>query len=103
MPEVSPIATDCVGTAKKEAKRLEKEAKAAAKVSKAPVAPAGEKKVKEVKEKKEAEPEFVNTTPSGQKKGERHAMRNYPNTHRRRPLPEDGRRIQPNRRRIRLV
>lgn len=31
--------------------------------------PAGEKKAKEQKEKKEAEPEFVNATPPGQKKG----------------------------------
>jgi hypothetical protein len=31
--------------------------------------PAGEKKAKEQKEKKGAEPEFINTTPPGQKKG----------------------------------
>jgi valyl-tRNA synthetase len=33
------------------------------------VTPAGAKKVKAEKEKKETEPEFVNTTPPGQKKG----------------------------------
>jgi len=42
----------------------------AAKIVKVAVStPAGEKKAKEQKEKKEAEPEFVNTTPPGQKKG----------------------------------
>ncbi|KAF7969993.1 hypothetical protein HWV62_25422 [Athelia sp. TMB] len=79
-PQVPPAAPSAQGagtdqrdpnsksSAKKEAKRLEKEAKLAAKVSKTPAAPAGEKKVKEVKKEKEAEPEFVNTTPAGQKK-----------------------------------
>ncbi|TFK37032.1 tRNA synthetases class I-domain-containing protein [Crucibulum laeve] len=52
--------------AKKEAKRLEKEAKLAAKAAKATVT--GEKKVKVEKEKKEEEPAFVNTTPKGEKK-----------------------------------
>lgn len=57
-------------SAKKKAKQLEKEAKLAAKMQKVTAAtPAGEKKAKVAKEKKEAEPEFVNTTPSGQKKG----------------------------------
>lgn len=56
--------------AKKKAKLLEKEAKLAAKVQKVAAATsAGEKKTKVTKEKKEAEPEFVNTTPPGQKKG----------------------------------
>lgn len=56
--------------AKKKAKQLEKEAKLAAKAQKVTAAtPAGEKKAKVAKEKKEAEPEFVNTTPPGQKKG----------------------------------
>ncbi|KAH7909011.1 tRNA synthetases class I-domain-containing protein [Hygrophoropsis aurantiaca] len=54
--------------AKKEAKRLEKEAKLAAKQIKVAAAtPAGEKKVKAEKEKKE-EAVFVNTTPKGEKK-----------------------------------
>lgn len=62
-------------TAKKEAKRLEKAAKFAAKSAKTPTpaaaaAPAAEKK-KPVKETKVEEPPFVNTTPAGQKKGER--------------------------------
>lgn len=59
--------------AKKEAKRLEKEAKLAAKASKAPAsAAAGEgKKAKAEKKEKEVEPEFVNTTPKGEKKGAR--------------------------------
>lgn len=57
--------------AKKEAKRLEREAKLAAKTSKVAAAtPAGEKKVKVEKEKKEEEPAFVNTTPKGEKKGD---------------------------------
>lgn len=56
--------------AKKEAKRLEKEAKLAAKQAKVAAAtPAGEKKAKVQKEKKEEEPEFVNKTPKGEKKG----------------------------------
>lgn len=56
--------------AKKEAKRLEKEAKLAAKAAKAaPTAPAGEKKAREKAAKEEVVP-FVNTTPKGQKKGE---------------------------------
>ncbi|KAF4597436.1 hypothetical protein EYR40_007895 [Pleurotus pulmonarius] len=54
--------------AKKEAKRLEKEAKLAAKVSKSSAAPGGEKKVKAEKEKKAEEAPFVNTTPMGEKK-----------------------------------
>jgi valyl-tRNA synthetase len=55
-------------TAKKEAKRLEKEAKLAAKAAKAaPVTPAGEKKAKEKSSK--SEEAFVNTTPKGEKKG----------------------------------
>lgn len=62
--------TDRCRAAKKEQKRLEKEAKLAAKTSKvAAVAPAGGKKTKAEKEKKEAEPEFVNTTVPGEKKG----------------------------------
>lgn len=56
--------------AKREAKRLEKEAKLAAKAVKGPAAPAGEKKAKIEKEKKEEEAPFVNTTPKGEKKGE---------------------------------
>jgi hypothetical protein len=56
-------------TAKKEAKRLEKEAKLAAKAAKAaPATPAGEKKAKEKASKSEEVP-FVNTTPKGEKKG----------------------------------
>jgi valyl-tRNA synthetase len=56
--------------AKKEAKRLEKEAKLAAKAAKAVASiPAGEKKAKEKVAKEEVAP-FVNTTPKGQKKGE---------------------------------
>ncbi|KIK07612.1 hypothetical protein K443DRAFT_673192 [Laccaria amethystina LaAM-08-1] len=51
--------------AKKEAKRLEKEAKLAAKSAKA--APSAEKKVKAVK-KDDTEAPFVNTTPKGEKK-----------------------------------
>ncbi|KAJ3482542.1 hypothetical protein NLI96_g6905 [Meripilus lineatus] len=56
--------------AKKEAKRLEKEAKLAAKkqAKAATSAPAGEKKAKAGKKKDEEEPEFVNTTPKGEKK-----------------------------------
>lgn len=56
---------------KKEAKRLEKEAKLAAKALKTAVIPGGEKKekVKPAKEKKEEEAPFVNTTPKGEKKG----------------------------------
>ena len=51
-------------------KLLEKEAKLAAKMQKVTAAsPPGEKKNKVAKEKKEVEPEFVNTTPPGQKKG----------------------------------
>ncbi|KAF9050760.1 valine-tRNA ligase [Hymenopellis radicata] len=54
--------------AKKEAKRLEKEAKLAAKALKNAVKPESEKKVKVEKEKKEEEAPFVNTTPKGEKK-----------------------------------
>ncbi|KAI0051297.1 hypothetical protein FA95DRAFT_1554638 [Auriscalpium vulgare] len=55
--------------AKKEAKRLEKEAKLAAKAAKVTSStPAGEKKAKAEKEKKEEEAPFVNTTPKGEKK-----------------------------------
>ncbi|KDR72774.1 hypothetical protein GALMADRAFT_252030 [Galerina marginata CBS 339.88] len=56
--------------AKKEAKRLEKEAKLAAKVAKAPAAPSADKKPKADKEKKkdDVEEPFVNTTPKGHKK-----------------------------------
>lgn len=59
-------------TAKKEAKRLEKLAKAAAKQSVAAPQNAGPKKEKKVKEKKEEQPaeEWVNPTPAGEKKGE---------------------------------
>ncbi|KAI0031097.1 tRNA synthetases class I-domain-containing protein [Vararia minispora EC-137] len=57
------------GVAKKEAKRLEKEAKLAAKSNKVGAnTSAGEKKVKVEKKKEEAESDFVNTTPPGQKK-----------------------------------
>ena len=56
--------------AKKEAKRLEKEAKLAAKAAKTPVGSAEDgKKLKAEKKEKEVEPEYVNTTPKGQKKG----------------------------------
>jgi valyl-tRNA synthetase len=55
-------------SAKKEAKRLEKEAKLAAKVAK--VTPTTEKTIKTEKEKKVEQPEFVNNTPKGEKKGE---------------------------------
>ncbi|KAF4622017.1 hypothetical protein D9613_009170 [Agrocybe pediades] len=56
--------------AKKEAKRLEKEAKLAAKAAKAGPAAASDKKPKAEKEKKEKDVEqpFVNTTPKGEKK-----------------------------------
>jgi len=59
--------------AKKEAKRLEKEAKLAAKAAKVGPTPAAasDKKPKAEKEKKEKDVEqpFVNTTPKGEKKG----------------------------------
>ena len=65
----APSVTDAT-PAKKEAKRLEKEAKLAAKQLKQPVStPAGEKKAKAEKEKTD-EPAFVNTTPKGDKKGD---------------------------------
>ena len=55
--------------AKKEAKRLEKEAKLAAKAAKVvATTPVGEKKAKEKVAKEEVVP-FVDTTPKGQKKG----------------------------------
>ncbi|EGN97199.1 hypothetical protein SERLA73DRAFT_110363 [Serpula lacrymans var. lacrymans S7.3] len=55
--------------AKKEAKRLEREAKLAAKqVKQISSTPAGEKKAKAEKEKKEDEAVFINTTPKGEKK-----------------------------------
>jgi peptidoglycan hydrolase CwlO-like protein len=56
-------------SAKKEAKRLEKEAKLAAKSQKAAVGAVTDKKAKAEKVKKEEEPAFVNTTPKGEKKG----------------------------------
>jgi len=62
--------------AKKEAKRLEKEAKLAAKAAKVPApTPTGEKKAKVEKEKKEEDAPFVNITPKGEKKG----IRAHPN------------------------
>lgn len=76
--QISPIPADPLIIAKKEAKRLEKEAKLAAKTEKvAATTPAGEKKVKVEKAKKEAEPEFVNNTPPGQKKGAHHLKASY--------------------------
>ncbi|KAF9220567.1 hypothetical protein BS17DRAFT_759161 [Gyrodon lividus] len=61
--------------AKKEAKRLEKEAKLAAKQLKQVASTtAGEKKAKAEKEKKAEEATFVNTTPSGKKKDMSHPM-----------------------------
>ncbi|KIL58640.1 hypothetical protein M378DRAFT_188200 [Amanita muscaria Koide BX008] len=56
--------------AKKEAKRLEKEAKLAAKAAKQPSTPPinGEKKQKVDKDKKDDDVVFVNTTPKGEKK-----------------------------------
>ncbi|KIY63886.1 hypothetical protein CYLTODRAFT_425719 [Cylindrobasidium torrendii FP15055 ss-10] len=54
--------------AKKEAKRLEKEAKLAAKNVKAAAKPATEKKAKPTKEKAEEAAPYVNTTPAGEKK-----------------------------------
>jgi hypothetical protein len=63
-----PFFVSSLFTAKKEAKRLEKEAKLATKVAKTPVALAGEKKAKIEKEKKDHVP-FVNITPIGEKKG----------------------------------
>ena len=59
---------------KKLAKRKENEARLALKAAKAAkaaaTAPAGEsKKAKKEKEVKEEEPEFVNNTPKGEKKG----------------------------------
>jgi valyl-tRNA synthetase len=56
-------------SAKKEAKRLEKEAKLAAKSAKTQSTPAGEKRTKVEKEKKAEDAPFVNTTPKGEKKG----------------------------------
>jgi uncharacterized membrane protein YebE (DUF533 family) len=61
-------------TAKKEAKRLEKEAKLAAKAVKNAASAAvgvvaGEKKAKAEKKKEEEETPFVNATPKGEKKG----------------------------------
>lgn len=41
----------------------------AAKVTKASISTPAAKKIKGEKEKKDAEPEFVNTTPAGEKKG----------------------------------
>ena len=57
--------------AKKEAKRLERLAKAALKSSTPTPAASGAKKEKKEKEKKEAAPieQWVNTTPPGEKKG----------------------------------
>ena len=57
--------------AKKEAKRLEKEAKLAAKAAKQPSTPPtnGEKKQRVDKDKKDTDDVFVNTTPKGEKKG----------------------------------
>lgn len=55
---------------KKEAKRLEMEAKRAAKAAKvAANAITGEKKLKEKEKKKVEDVPFVNTTPKGHKKG----------------------------------
>lgn len=58
---------------KKEAKRLEKEAKLAAKAAKMTVAaaapPGADKKAKDKKDKKDEDLPFVNTTPPGHKKG----------------------------------
>jgi valyl-tRNA synthetase len=65
----APDGAPSKNSAKKEAKRLEKEAKLAAKqVKQATSTPAGEKKAKADKEKKTEEPAFVNTTPKGEKK-----------------------------------
>lgn len=55
--------------AKKEAKRLEKEAKLAAKVAKQPQSSNGEKKQKVDKDKTDVDAPFVNVTPKGEKKG----------------------------------
>ena len=56
--------------AKKDAKRLAKEAKFAAKsAAKATTTAPGEAKAKVAKPKKEEEAPFVNTTPKGEKKG----------------------------------
>jgi valyl-tRNA synthetase len=57
-----------LNTAKREAKRLEKEVKMAAKAAKTISVPVGEKKVKGEKEK-EANAPFINNTPKGEKKG----------------------------------
>ncbi|VDB91952.1 unnamed protein product [Peniophora sp. CBMAI 1063] len=68
-PPAGGAAPNSKNAAKNEAKRLAKEAKLAAKSAKVGASTAaGEKKAKAEKEKKEAEPEFVNTTPAGQKK-----------------------------------
>ncbi|KZT01902.1 uncharacterized protein LAESUDRAFT_763338 [Laetiporus sulphureus 93-53] len=68
-PNNGGTGTPSKSAAKKEAKRLEKEAKLAAKVAKvAAASPAGEKKAKAEKEKKPEEAPFVNTTPKGAKK-----------------------------------
>jgi valyl-tRNA synthetase len=59
--------------AKKEAKRLEKEARLSAKAVKAlATTPTGEKNAKKKVAREELVP-FVNMTPKGQKKGEFHA------------------------------
>ncbi|KAK2459849.1 hypothetical protein APHAL10511_008170 [Amanita phalloides] len=67
---MSALAAPTKSAAKKEAKRLEKEAKLAAKVSKAvPVNNSdSSKKPKVDKDRKEDEAPFVNTTPKGEKK-----------------------------------
>ena len=64
-----PTPSDCSISAKKEAKRLEKEAKLAAESAKTPSTPMGEKKAKIEKAKKAEDASFVNITPKGEKKG----------------------------------
>ena len=89
--------------AKKEAKRLEKEAKLAAKTAKAPTA-TKPKAEKEKPKEKEIEQPFVNTTPKGHKKGSFRStstiiLLTIANRH----VRAHGSRLQPHRRRIRMV
>lgn len=74
IPGRRPVLNHLSPIEKKLAKKKENEARLALKAAKAAkgaaAAPAGEpKKAKKEKEVKEEEPEFVNTTPKGDKKG----------------------------------
>jgi valyl-tRNA synthetase len=84
-------------SAKKEAKRLEKEAKLAAKAGKVTAnTTAGDRKAKAEKEKKQAEDAFVNTTPPGEKKGEHQTvppLEHWMNSSLPRSFPANGQRL----------